>query len=218
MTKNWTPSTALTQESTSSRTPRPWLCARHYCRGMAIRDRFLEAVQLRLEPDEQLLAHTVAGVVLPGKSMRIGGSLAATSVRLLFYKKRGITAEAFEVFEYADISSIAAESRPLPGFTVGGGMSMGNIAMVAAGTPYSFQDIPTPGEATALVDVVHRLQRELETPASTGTGPSESPAGEAATETEKYVRMLASLRELADAGVLTEDEFEQKKAEVLRRI
>lgn len=87
-------------------------------------------------------------------------------------------------------------------------------------------DIPNGREAQRIInDTAHGARLAIQQNANTQTfrhqaqasGPGHQPAPEPQTAPD-YVGQLSKLGELCDAGVLTEEEFAAKKAEILSRM
>lgn len=87
-------------------------------------------------------------------------------------------------------------------------------------------DVPNPREAVNVINqVAHQARMNAQTVANTrhissNAAPSApvEPAAPAVSNEPDAMEQLAKLGQLRDAGVLTEEEFAQKKAEILARM
>ncbi len=156
--------------------------------------RLLKQASAHLEEAEEVLA-SVAGVYeseLLGQDIPRNGLLVATDRRLLFYGKR-FTGYDIESFPYENISSFEQ------GRTIYGNY----LHFFASGNRVEVKWIQKRRDLGALVtEVKARMGRRAAAPASTSDIPAR-------------LRELAQLR---DEGVVTDEEFARKKAELLREL
>lgn len=126
------------------------------------------------------------------------GLLVATDRRLLFVKD-GIMAKTSEDFPYEKISSVQWHS----------GMLMGTVTVFVSGNKAEIKNV-SKGDGKAIVDLVRNRT-------STGGAVAAPAAGAPASTTDPMVQ-LKQLGELRDAGILSDEEFAAKKAEILARL
>lgn len=124
------------------------------------------------------------------------GVLIATENRLVFYAKR-MGGYDLESFPYENISS----------FEQGKNMMGGNVSFFASGNKVFVKWIKD-GDLRGLVEYVRSRMGKKK--------PSDDNAS--AAPTESITDQLTKLGELRDAGVLTDDEFQAKKADLLGRM
>ena len=123
------------------------------------------------------------------------GVFVATSKRVVFYAKK-ITGYEMEVFPYSTISSIEH----------GKGLMGHKITLFASGNKATVKWIKE-GDIDSFVGEVKSRIGKKEASSET---PSQLPA-----DIPAQIKQLA---ELKDQGILTEEEFETKKAELLKKI
>jgi hypothetical protein len=159
-------------------------------------DKLVTQAQAHLEPGEEVLA-AVAGAYetkrLGQESVR-NGSLIATDRRLLFFAKK-LGGYELESFPYHNISSFEQAKALVMGHSVNFFASGNNV------TVKWIKDAQALGELVGVVKA--RMGSKAETPV--GTEPD-------------VMDQLRKLGELRDAGVLSTDEFESKKAKLLDQI
>lgn len=131
------------------------------------------------------------------------GLVALTDRRLLFLRD-GWVNKATEDFPIEKISSVQWRS----------GFSQGTLTVYASGNKAEIKQIVN-GDGSRIAQVIrHRL--------APGERPADAthvePTVEFAPTADDPLEALRRLGELRDAGVVTEAEFEAKKAELLRRI
>lgn len=121
------------------------------------------------------------------------GAVVVTDQRVLFTEE-GVFRSKVEDFPYERISSIQTEK----------GMMFGKLIVHASGNKAIMDQIAPKEKATEIGDFVrNRL----------GSKPS-APTGEAPAAADPIDR-LKKLAELRDAGVINEQEFEEKKASII---
>ena len=164
---------------------------------MAKIDRLLERAREYFDEGEQPL-QTVFGAyetkIMGGDSVR-NGIFIATDRRLLFYAKK-LTGYDFEAFPYANISSME----------MGKNLMGHHISFFASGNSCKMKWISA-GDVRAFVDTV---RAQMTASKSSAAPSSEQPADP--------VDQLERLGKLHAAGVLTDEEFSAKKAEILARL
>lgn len=179
---------------------------------MAKSEKLLEQVQSHLEQGERIDAH-VAGAYetkIMGSSTVRNGIFVGTDRRLVFYAKK-MGGYDFESYPYGNISS----------FEQSKGMMGHSIRFFASGNAVSMKwikdDAAAFGEFARLM--TERAGRKLPgDQTDTAQAVSVSQAGVAASAQDDVFEALRKLGELRDAGIVTPEEFEAKKAELLRRI
>jgi hypothetical protein len=154
--------------------------------------------------DDEPVVMVAAGTYANG-----AGVVALTDRRLLFVKD-GITRTAVEDFPLDRINSIAST----------GGMVNGTIIVTVAGTRSEIVNVYK-DDARRIADAVRETISRGSVPSFTPTvtetaapapAPTAAPAGE---DVYEQLRKLAALR---DDGILTPEEFDAKKAELVSRI
>ena len=161
---------------------------------MAKIDRLLKKAKEHFHDEEQAL-QTVLGTyetTLMGEDFIRTGIFIATDQRLLFYAKK-LTGFDLESFPYANISSMEM-SKSLMGH---------RIRFFASGNSVEMKWIQR-GDVRAFVDTVKAQMAAVK---SSNASSSEQPID--------LVGQLGRLGELHAAGVLTDEEFSTKKAEIL---
>ena len=163
---------------------------------MAKIDRLLERAKEHFDESEQPL-QTVLGAyetkVMGSDSVR-NGIFIATDQRLLFYAKK-LTGFDFEAFPYANISSMEMGKNLMGHY----------ISFFASGNNCKMKWI-SDGDVRAFVDTVKA--QTVAAKSSDGASP-EKPTDP--------VDQLERLGKLHATGVLTDEEFSAKKAEILAR-
>jgi hypothetical protein len=123
-----------------------------------------------------------------------GTGLIVLTDRRLFFLKDGWVNKTHEDFPIEKVSSVAFSS----------GMLLGKIAVFASGNKAEIANV-NKQDGKRIVD---NMRARLSAPkAETAPAQSESP-----------LEQLTKLGELRDAGVVTDEEFEAKKAELLKRM
>lgn len=124
------------------------------------------------------------------------GLVVLTDRRLLFVQD-GVMSKTSEDFPIAKISSVQWSS----------GMVMGSIVIFASGNKSEIKNV-SKDDGKEMVDKIrHRISAPAPSTSSTSAVASADP-----------IEQLGKLGELRDAGVVTTEEFEAKKAELLRRL
>lgn len=126
------------------------------------------------------------------------GIMALTDRRLLFLKD-GIMSQTSEDFPFDKISSIQWSS----------GMMFGKIAVFVSGNKAEITNVGK-AQGKAIVDAVRNRISAASGPAAPAV--SVAPPAPVSEDPVEQIQKLAGLR---DAGILTEDEFSAKKAQIL---
>jgi hypothetical protein len=130
------------------------------------------------------------------------GLIVVTDRRVMFVEQ-GMIRHNFEDFPYEKVNSVKTES----------GMRSGKITIYASGNKAELKDIHPKARVPEIGDYVRtRISGGSQATAATTT-PAESTAMSDAPA--EQLKKLAGLR---DAGIVTNEEFEAKKAEILARM
>jgi PH (Pleckstrin Homology) domain-containing protein/putative oligomerization/nucleic acid binding protein len=166
---------------------------------MAKLDKLLDQAKEHLDEGEDVLA-AVAGTYETkrmGQKASRSGMLAATDHRVVFYAKK-MGGYDLEVFPYKHISSIETSK----------GMMGHEIKFFASGNEVKLKWIDKKSDAPGLVAIVKdQMTAAHATPAAVDSGGSPDVADQ--------IRKLAQLR---DEGLVTDEEFESKRADLLARL
>lgn len=152
-----------------------------------------------LQPGEQVVAWGegyIGQMLGKGKDAQHNGVLIVTATRAAFYRK-GLLGEVLETIPLKAITSIERKSF----------MGHRSIRLHTSHDALEFKSFKKDKEQT-LVDAIEEGRNN-------GSQTAPVPAQPAGDDT---MAALAKLGELKAAGVLTEDEFSSKKAELLARL
>lgn len=183
---------------------------------MAKIDKLLEQAKAHLNPGEQVAA-AVQGTyevrILGPDSVRTG-VLIATDSRIVFYAKR-LGGYDLESFLFGNVSSFE-QSKGLMGHA---------ISFFASGNKVSMKWINDAAAMQQFVNVVRAsMQPEGTSPRVNMPGRdvaqpvTSAPAAHSASDHASIIDAIARLGDLHQAGVLSQDEFSAKKAELLARL
>lgn len=167
---------------------------------MAKLDKLTEQATAHLEPGEEIRAAvqgTYETKIMGSDSVRTG-SLIATDRRLVFYAKK-LGGYELESFPYGNISS----------FEQGKNMMGHNVTFFASGNKVHMKWIKTDKELARFTELVKAAMSTADAPAVVSASTTAEP---------DVMEQLRKLGELRTAGVLTEEEFASKKAELLSRL
>jgi hypothetical protein len=162
-------------------------------------EKLTEQARAHLEHGEEILGAvqgTYETKIMGSESIR-SGSLIATDRRVVFYAKK-LGGYELESFPYNNISS----------FEQGKNMMGHNITFFASGNKVHMKWIKTDKDLALFTETVKRTMGSSRTPAA-----APSPAAQ-----PDVMDQLRKLGELRDAGVLTAEEFDAKKADLLSRM
>lgn len=176
---------------------------------MASYKKLLDLAREHLDPDEPILAYVLGAYetrILGSSSVR-NGMFAATNHRVIFYAKK-LAGYDFESFPYDNISSFE-QSKGLMGH---------KVKFFASGNEATVKWI-NQGDVDALVREVRSRMRGG-TPSAAPTTAPPIPATAASrpnpsmpiVDPVEEIRRYASLR---DDGIITEEEFQEKKRQLL---
>jgi len=164
-------------------------------------DKLVEQAKVHLEPDE-LIRGAIQGTyetkILGTETVR-AGILIATDRRVVFYAKK-LTGYDLESFPYGNISS----------FEQGKNMMGHNITFFASGNRVHVKWITANKDLEEFTVAIKA--------AMNATHVQAPPAAPAVAAPPDVMTQLKQLGELRDAGILTLQEFESKKAELLTRL
>ena len=150
-----------------------------------------------LKPGEQVLASGegwIGEMMGRGSDRQRNGVLMVTQHRVVFYRK-GLLGEVLETIPIKTITSVERKST----------LGFRTIRMHTSHDKLEFKTLSADAERA----VMQALESQRE--ASIAGGP-------APTQPDDVVTTLKKLAELRDAGVVTAQEFEAKKAELLARL
>jgi hypothetical protein len=133
--------------------------------------------------------------------------MLATDRRIVFYAKK-LGGYELESFPYKSVSSIE-QSKSITGHA---------ISFFASGNRVNLKWIPKGPDLAAFLEVVKSHlsgQPSAQSPGAVSGATSAQPAPSSTSDIPDQIRKLG---ELHDAGVLTAAEFQDKKADLLRRL
>jgi hypothetical protein len=155
----------------------------------------------KLKPDENVQFHLegwIGEMMGKGKDAQRNGQFVLTDQRVCFYRK-GMLGEVFETIPLAKITSVETLSRM--GYRV--------LRLHTSHDELAFKTF----ESKELFDQVYDRLEEVRHGETQTTEPKAQSGG--ANDIAEQLKKLAELR---DVGILTEDEFSAKKAELLARL
>jgi Bacterial PH domain/Short C-terminal domain len=166
---------------------------------MAKLDKLLDKAQEHLDEGEEVLA-AIKGTYETkkmGNDWTRAGILAATNHRIVFYAKK-MGGYDLEVFPYKTVSSIE----------MGKGMMGQHVKFFASGNEVYLKWIDRNSDVQAFVGVVKsQMEAAHKTP--------DAPAAGDSPDVADQIRKLAQLR---DEGLVTAEEYDAKRAELLARL
>jgi hypothetical protein len=171
---------------------------------MAKLDKLVEQAREHLEPGEEMVA-AIKGTYETkrmGKDSVRSGSFLATDRRLVFYGKK-LGGYDLESFPYSHISS----------FEMSKGMMGHKMSFFASGNHVQMKWIDKAGVEEFTTAVRARMGKDGHQAAS--GSPTVEAAQPAAPDIPDQLRKLGELR---DAGILTQEEFDAKKTDLLSRM
>lgn len=129
------------------------------------------------------------------------GLLAMTNQRLVFYF-HGVMSQKVEDFPYSKISSVQWS----------GGMLMGTLTVFTSGNKAEIKQVPK-DQGKALADALRQRISQGSTPAAPPAGPA-GPAP-AAAPAQDIAGRLATLDQLRAQGLVSEEEYAQRRTQIL---
>lgn len=168
-------------------------------------DKLLRHAEPHLEPGEVAKAAVMGAYETQslGQDRIRNGVLIATDRRVLFYSKK-LGGFEMESFPYGNISS----------FEHGKSLMGHSLTLYASGNKVQAKWLQPADEFNAVLDVVKAAMSAKHAAAPTLA----SPPPASAPMTDDVMQKLRQLGELRDSGVLTPEEFDAKKADLLGRI
>ena len=163
---------------------------------MAKIDKLLKKAEAHFETGEKMISAVLGAYetkVLGADSVR-NGIMIATNKRLIFFAKK-LTGFDLEVFPYGNISS----------FEMGKNLMGHHISFFASGNKAKMKWI----KGGNVQEFVETVKGSMATPAPPSTPQQAS---------NDPMEQLEKLGKLRDSGVVTKEEFESKKAEILSRL
>lgn len=171
---------------------------------LASKDKIINDLQKHLHVSEKILdisgtpvmvSGTFETEILGSKTTKTG-HLIATTDRIIFYSKK-LTGFEMESFPYKNISSLEQ----------GKNMMGSNLKIIASGNTAYLKWI---NDANALRIFLSKAQELMSNKSSSSTVQEPGVIG--------IPEQIKKLAELRDSGILTEDEFQSKKQELLDRL
>lgn len=180
---------------------------------MAKDQKLIDRAKEHMDPGEQIIAAvlgTYETKIMGSDSVR-NGVLIATDRRVVFYAKK-MTGYDLESYPYASISSIDQ-----------GKNVMGHkVTFYASGNKIEVKWIKDMEKLARFMNTakanIHARTTMPQNPPPPMTVPTAPAPPPPAASPPDVMAQLKSLGELRDAGVLTEEEFAAKKAELLKRV
>jgi hypothetical protein len=150
----------------------------------------------------QHVLHGTERVIVLGQGQyeRKQGLVALTSERLLFFEKGMLGQETIEEFSLKSISSLETGKK----------MTGERLVVHVSGNSSEIKGM-SHGQADEIVRQFRRLKAEQDAPASAAP-PAPAQAG------DDPFAQLEKLARMRDQGIITPEEFDQKKAELMDRI
>ncbi|QJB69402.1 SHOCT domain-containing protein [Parasphingorhabdus halotolerans] len=152
----------------------------------------------KLKPSETIHGHLdgwIGDMMGKGDKKQHNGQFVLTDERACFYRK-GILGEVFETMPLSKITSVESLSRM--GYRV--------LRLHTSNDELAFKTFE---EKDYFDETYNKLEEIRNQPASNST---------ASSVTEDIPDQIKKLADLKDAGILTDNEFEAKKAELLSRM
>ena len=178
--------------------------------------RLIEQARTQLERDEPVFAAVLGSYearIMGTDSVR-GGVLIATDRRVVFFAKT-LTGHDLESYPYMNISS----------FEQGKNMMGHNITLYASGNRVHMKWIHSSKDWARFIATIksamnakHRVAQPAPPPPPILPAAPPVPSPPPVPAAPDVINQLKRLGELRDAGVLTADEFDAKKAELLARL
>ncbi|MET7489679.1 PH domain-containing protein [Streptomyces sp. NPDC005538] len=128
------------------------------------------------------------------------GLIAMTNLRLIFYKN-GIMSQKVEDFPYGKVSSVQWQ----------GGILMGTLTVYTSGNRADIKNMPK-DQGKALADDLRRHIAQGTVPGATPASPE---GGSAATGGQDIASRLATLDQLRVQGLVSDEEYAQRRAQIL---
>ena len=152
-----------------------------------------------VKPGEQVVCSAegyIGKAMGQGEDTQHNGALIVTNGRVAFYRK-GFLGEVIETIEIPKITSVERKSM----------MGHRTLRLHTSHDDLEFKTFKKESE-TALVEAIEARRTGDEAPVNADSGGG----------SDDYLRKIQKLAELRDSGVLTNEEFESKKAELMERV
>ncbi len=182
---------------------------------MASEQKLLDRARQHLEPGEHIVAAvpgTYETKIMGSDSVR-SGILIATDRRVLFYAKK-LSGYDLESYPYASVSSID-QGKNMMGHKVSFYASGNKIEVKWIKDVKALERFMNAAKANIHARTTTPLQQPLVAPPLRIDQPPLPPPS---SNSDNVMAQLRSLGELRDAGILTEEEFSAKKADLLKRL
>lgn len=128
------------------------------------------------------------------------GLIAMTNLRLIFYKN-GIMSQKVEDFPYGKVSSVQWQ----------GGILLGTLTVYTSGNRADIKNMPK-DQGKVLADDLRRHIAQGTAPGSTPASPA---GGSAPTGAPDLASRLATLDQLRGQGLVSDEEYAQRRAQIL---
>lgn len=170
---------------------------------MAKQDKLVDQAKTHLDDGEPVLGlvHGTYETKIMGSDSVRKGLFLATERRLVFYAKK-LGGYEFESFPYDKISS----------FEQGKNMMGHNFSFFTSGNKVTLKWISKDDDFDSFIAVTKQHLGGSTAAALPGAATQEG------TSSDDIMKKIRQLGDLHDAGVLTDDEFSRKKAELLARL
>lgn len=153
----------------------------------------------KMKPDEQVLLFCegwIGNMMGSGKDAQQNGALIITDQRAIFHRK-GFTGSIFQSSKHKDVSSIELKSM----------MGYKAIKFYTYNDSLQFKTFEPADKVNQIFEKAEEL-REAQQDSSTAT----------AASNDDPIEQLKKLAELKESGILTVEEFEAKKSEIMNKI
>jgi hypothetical protein len=169
-------------------------------------EKLMDIARAELAPDEQVLAWSKcvcsANKGLSGETIATPGVVLATNRRIMTVGKVPMVRPTIVSLPLASITSVRSGS--------------GTLDLHAGGDRLAVKHIVDPAAAASIARLI---QQHAAPDAATVPAEAIDPASRTPQQTEpNIIEQIRQLGELHDAGVLTDEEFATKKAELLARL
>jgi hypothetical protein len=162
-------------------------------------DKHVEAFKSKhAKPGEEVREYApgyIGSMMGSGKDTQHNGALIVTGERVVFYRK-GFVGEVFQTIPLSKLTSV--ESKTLLGHRT--------IELHTSHDSLEFKTFVAKEQFQALYDAIEHGR---------DARPTSATANQTSTDPLAQIKKLAELR---DAGIITQEEFESKKAELMTRV
>ncbi len=150
----------------------------------------------KMKPDEQILLFCegwIGNVMGVGKNTQHNGALIITNQRVVFHRK-GLTGSVFQSSKYKDISSIELKYQ----------MGCKSIKFYTYNGSLEFKTLESANKVNQIFEKTEELR--------------ETQQHSSATNSNDSIELIKKLAELKESGILTPEEFDVKKSEIMSKI